>query len=114
MIRDIRDRFPVSLQVVVETQFVARRERVANSSGQRSGITFLGVLAYVGQLNCRTSGVVDFLRRPYDFVEAFQPAMKRVFAVVHGEFVFLAIQREAALRDSISVAPNDRTKVWIL
>jgi hypothetical protein len=50
-------------------------------------------------------------RLPYNLVEAPYSAVQMIFAVVLRELVFDAVQREPALRDAVTVAPNQSAEV---
>src|SRR5207249_7896722 len=52
--------------------------------------------------------IVDLLGVP-DAEVAAPAAVQVIGAVVHGQLVFLPVQREAALRDAVGVAADDGT-----
>ena len=55
-----------------------------------------------------------FPRAPHFFVEADQAAMQMVRAVVDGESIFSAIDREAPIGDPVRIAADDRAEVWVI
>src|SRR5262249_20793863 len=47
---------------------------------------------------------------PHDFVEAVISAVQRVFAIVSGEFIRLAVEYELALSNAVSISADNRSE----
>ena len=99
---------------VVHLQPVAVVERVDHGHRQRAGEAALAVGARAGQPHARrSSSVLTGCRRPDDLVEALEPAVQRVRAVVGVERVGDAVERELRAADAVAVAADDRAEVRV-
>src|SRR4029077_7010705 len=76
---------------------------VAHGRRERAGKTFLAILAHIGEFDS-----ICYLFCPPDlFVEAADAAMKSIVAIVFWNGICLPIKLEAAMRDTIRVAPDN-------
>lgn len=84
-------------------------EGVGDLSCECAGVTFVAIGTGVGEVNTLSSfggfGVPDHL------VEAVQPAVKVVGAVVGGECVGLAIEFKLTVSNAVAVSANNSTEV---
>ena len=111
VLRDVDRRRLVGLRVVVDDQRVGVGERVGHRQLQRAGVALVAVLAGQRELQRGAVGALDRRRRPHQLVEALEPAVQRVDAVVGGELVGLAVERERRAADAIAVAADDGAEV---
>src|SRR5262249_27150771 len=96
---------------IIDSQLARRCDGVGDVDRKISREPFLTVWAQVRHLYRwagRTGNIGGF---PYHFVERFQAAVKRIRPVVRGEFVFLAVEREPRLGDTVGDAPRGRAEV---
>src|SRR5206468_9404557 len=76
-------------------------------------IAFFAVFAQISQFECRAVCEFARFRVPDNFVEAFNTAVEMVLPVIYSQLVFDTVQREAAFGDAISIATDNRAKVWM-
>ncbi len=96
---------------VVEAQFVVVRERIRHLDREIAGITFLAILAQVGELDGRfVLARRKRLRLPDHLGESLASTVEVVRSIVGGEFVFHAVEREPGSGDPIGNPPNDRSR----
>jgi len=111
MLREVYDRRLVGRGPVVEAQFVVVGPRVGRRHVEVAGIAFLAVLADVVQFQGWAGFRHRDFRVPDDLVESLDAAVERVGAVVGGERVFPAVERELALGDAVAVATHETAEI---
>ena len=92
---------------VVHLQLVVVIERVDHRGGEVAGVTFVAVGTEVRQLDAHKILVLQRLGLPDRLVEALLSTVEVVGAVVGGQGIGLAVQRELALGDAVGVAAGD-------
>jgi hypothetical protein len=106
VVRDVDDSGFVGCGGVIEAEHVVIGEGVDDGGGERAGITFLAVGADVGETDRGALFAADDLGFPDDFVEASEPAVEVVGAVVGGQRVCPAVEGESAPGDAVGIAPD--------
>ena len=91
--------------LVGDLQLLVVRHRVDDGERRVARVALFTVLEDVGEAD---APIVDLLGVP-DAEVAAPAAVQVIGAVVHGQLVFLPVQREAALRDAVGVAADDGT-----
>ena len=98
---------------VVEVQGVVFGEGVDDRYGQVAGVAFLAIGAEVSQRQGFAGGGSAGHGLPDVLVETDVAAVQRVGAVVGGELIRFAIEREPAPGNAVAIAPNQRPEVGI-
>jgi hypothetical protein len=101
VIGEIEDRGLVGGSVVCDVK-VGAKESVADGSGQGAGKTLVAVFAEV----MKRDAVFDGLGVPDDVVETAGSAVEEMLAVVLGQLICMAVEREACVGDAIGVAAD--------
>ena len=113
MIGEVERRGLVGSGGVVEVQDVVVGEGVHRRHGQVTGVAFFVGGTVAGQHQGFASGGSAGHGLPDALVEADITAVQGVGPVIGGELVRLAIERELALGNAVTVAPNQRPKVGV-
>src|SRR6202034_4328842 len=106
MIRQIEDRILVGGRRILDSECIAI-QRVAHAGGERSGEALISVLAHVGKFD----SILYFVRGPDHLIEPDNSSVKRIVAVVLWDGISLAVQLEAAMRDTVRITANDGPKI---
>src|SRR5262249_6219429 len=89
------------------------KQRVGHADRELARVSLLAVLADVTKLDRRTVWPGDVLCLPDNLVESLEATMKRVGAVVHGQSVVAAVEREGPPGDAVGHAPDRGTEVGV-
>src|ERR1035437_4373510 len=108
MVRQIDHRVLVGGRGVVDLQLVGVGKAIRYGDAQVAGVAFLAILAEIAKLQ---ASVRQYAGLPDALEEAVAAAVKRVFAVILGEFVLDAIERKPRGADAVPVTPNDRPEI---
>src|ERR1035441_1198767 len=90
---------------VVDAQFVRIREGLPNGDGEVAREALFAIAAEISELD-RGGRAGDGAACPDRFVEPAGAAVERVFAVVAGQGVSMAVECEGAVRDAVGVASH--------
>src|ERR1700734_3938726 len=105
VIGEIQDGVLIGGGGILDAQ-IAFNQRVANCSSQAAGVSGFAVFAEITQLHT----VRNRLGLPDHVVEAVRAAVQRVLAVVQWQRIFSAVEGEAAVRDAVSIAADERAE----
>ena len=111
VVGEVDDRGLVRRRGVVHLEVVALVERVVDLHLQRAGIAALAVGARARHLQSDLAAARERLSVPDALVEALEPAVQAVRAVVDVELVRRAVERELRGADPVAVAADDRAEV---
>src|SRR5262249_42069248 len=106
MMSEIADRFLVRGGRKIDAQGVVFGNRINGDHLKISRITFFAVFAQVSQFEGGTLVGRERPGGPDHFVETLRAAVQGVDAVVGGERVGFAVEREFSFGDAIAVAAN--------
>ena len=115
VMREVDDRGLVGGGLGLPDQFVGVGQPVGDLDLQGAGIAFLAVLAGVGERDAAGAGLAHGCARPEHLVESLEAAVQvagnAAGRVVRGEGVFLAVERELAVRDAVAEAADAGAKI---
>ena len=111
VVRQVDRRRLVGRRAVFQHQLVARRERAGDAGLQRARIAFLTIRARVREDDADAAVSIERLALPDDLVEPLVAAVQMVRAAVGREPDRGAVEREAALGNPVSIAPDDGAEV---
>ena len=111
MAGQVDQRVPVRRRAVVDTELIVVGQGESDGDEEVARVALLAVPAQIAEFERLGIGVIDL---PDHLVEPTQPAVKMVRAVVLGEFVFHAVQREPALCDPVPVSADQRSEVGVV
>src|SRR6185312_17055202 len=98
---------------VLDAQGIVGRDGVHHAHRQRARVALFPVGAVVAELERRRGGGGNVARGPQTAVETHVAAMQRVGAVVGGQVVCVAIEREASMGDAVGVAADQGAEVGL-
>ena len=102
---------PVGDGVVVEDQLVGVCEGVGHRRSERAGVALFTIRARVIQDETDAVGALERRDAPDHLVEALHAAVQVIGAVVRGQGVGPAVQREPAAGDAVAVPADEGAEV---
>ncbi len=98
---------------VLHLQLVVVGERVGHRGREGPGIALVAIGAYEGEGGGQAVVAHGGFGLPDGLVEALVAAVQVILAVVGGQRVLDAVERELALGDPVRVPPGDRSEVGV-